>query len=141
MSPAPISRQRPILEYSLSSADPQELQAAVARIWSERIKTDSALRSKLGARPPDSPPAVPFRVKVTQGADPASVTLLILVGTSAIHLGTTALRDLWKSIWLPKLKRAYGTLREKTPARARSSTRSAAARPKRAATRKPRRSR
>ena len=53
-------------------------------------------------------PSELYEFTFTQGADPASVTLLVLAGTAGISIGKTVLLDIWMKILLPRLERTFG---------------------------------
>lgn len=101
-----IDSHEALLEYEGDSVpDPEELSLAVDEIWLA-AKKEGSLR--VGSVPIELPDRVPFRVEATQGADAASVSLLVMAGTAGIGLGKTVLLDIWKEIVLPKLKRRFG---------------------------------
>jgi hypothetical protein len=107
--------QRTLVEYVGSVPDLEQLQPAVAEIWAQAINANPDLlrpwmRSKTGVYP------APFELKRKQGSHPDLATLIVMAGTSGIHVATMVLHDLWKSVVLPKLKRRFGaSWRESAP--------------------------
>jgi hypothetical protein len=103
-----------ILEYEGSLPDLETAMSAINDIWSEALKTDPKTWSRIGMSPADVPLLPPFRLKITQGADPASVTLLVMSASAGIGISKTVILDVWKQVLLPKLKRRFGaTFRER----------------------------
>jgi hypothetical protein len=102
--------EQPLLVYTGNLPELPEIESAVQQIWMDAVRQDPRLRTQLGLTTPDASAPVPFRLSVTQGADVTSVTLTVLAAHNAIGLGVTMLRDVWKGILLPRLKRRYGTV-------------------------------
>lgn len=102
-----VDSRAALLEYEGDSVpDPEELRQAVDDIWLA-AKKEGSLR--IGSIPIELPDHAPFRFEVTQGADAASVSLLIMAGTAGIGLGKAVLLDIWREIVLPRLKRRFGS--------------------------------
>ena len=97
-----------VLEYEGNLPDLDTIKKVVDQVWSETLIADPKVWFGLGMSPKDLPELAPFQLKVTQGADPASVTLLVIAGSAGISLTKKMLLDVWTAIFLPKLKRRFG---------------------------------
>jgi hypothetical protein len=86
----------------------EKIQAAVEEAWSEAWKTDLKLRSQFR---PDDPigevPPLPVKLDWTQGADPLTVTLIVIAAHAGVSVTKTVVLDTWRKILLPKLKRRW----------------------------------
>lgn len=97
-----------VLEYGGSFPDLDTIRKAVDLVWSEALIVDPKVWSGLGMSPTDLPEVAPFQLKMTQGADPASITLLVIAGSAGMSISKKVLLDVWTAILLPKLKRRFG---------------------------------
>jgi hypothetical protein len=111
--------KQPILvEYIGPIPEQLELDVLLKRIWAEAIADDPH-------RLPRSPGSKgvlrvpPFELRRKQGSHPDLSNLIVMAGTSGIHLAVMALHDLWKQVMLPGFKRRGAMAwRERPPRKA-----------------------
>jgi hypothetical protein len=91
------------------SVKKREVERSIKDAWIDAITNDPKARKLLGLPVGKTVPAAlkaaPYRVKKRAGADPASATLLIMLGATAIRFANRALQNVWDGIVFPRLKK------------------------------------
>jgi uncharacterized protein YwlG (UPF0340 family) len=107
------------LRYEIRGVTPEQLQVAVDDIWRKEVIPNSEFKESVASTGDLNASASLFDFEITQGTDPASVALLVLVAHTGISLGKTIVLDAWKKIILPALQRKFGTaaIKESRPKR------------------------
>jgi hypothetical protein len=103
------------IEYEGAIPAQEKVRAQAEVIWKQAWASDPALRATVRAEQPNGEaPPLPVSLDVTQGADPLSVTLIVMLMPTLASIGKTVVLDIWHKILLPKLERTWGegSLRE-----------------------------
>lgn len=85
-----------------------QLQSDIDEIWKEGLDSDSWLQG-LVKQEGISAAQAPFKTNGgKQGADAATVAILVILATGAANLAVRVANDIWERFLLPKLERRYG---------------------------------
>jgi hypothetical protein len=97
------------LEYEGQIPSEEQVQREAEAIWREAWRKDPELRARIRPERPDGDaPPLPLDFQVTQGADPLTITLIVMAAPAVISVGKAVALDIWRKIFLPKLERRWG---------------------------------
>jgi hypothetical protein len=97
------------LEYEGQIPSEEEVQSDAEAIWRKAWSKDPELRARVRPERPDGDaPPLPLDFQTTQGADPLTITLIVMAAPAVISVTKAVALDLWRKIFLPELERKWG---------------------------------